>query len=184
MSASERRTDLRRIATFQENSTMYSAPRKKMFIDRKVQGTLIYRVVIYWGLFVFGMFSLLAGFPLMLSLLVPSPGAPTTGQILAQTFRVFWPALFASGLMLPLLILDVIRVSHRFVGPLYRLRGALRDLAEGKAVAKVKFRSDDFWFDLAEEFNRAAARVNLLAGTNTPPPGTPRSAETVVDAAK
>ncbi|MGE0755448.1 MAG: hypothetical protein AB7F89_04040 [Pirellulaceae bacterium] len=139
---------------------MGNNPRQRLFVDRSVQGTLISRVVLYWFLFVSGMFLLLAGFPLVASWLVRSPGAPTAGQILLQTWRVFWPALFASALMLPFLILDVIRVSHRFVGPLVRLRNAMRDLGEGKPVAPVKFRARDFWFDLAEEFNRVAARVN------------------------
>jgi hypothetical protein len=91
--------------------------------------------------------------------------------------------MFASGLMLPILILDVIRVSHRFVGPMHRLRRALEDLADGKNVPSVKFRKDDFWFDLAEDFNRAAARVNNATSSPTKAGAGPARpvTETVVD---
>jgi hypothetical protein len=124
--------------------------------------------MVYWLMFVSGMFCLLAGFPLVASFFVNSPGAPTAGQIVLQTWRVFWPALFASGLMLPILILDVIRVSHRFVGPMCRLRNAMRDVADGKSVPSLRFRKGDFWFDLAEDFNRAAARLNVTTTAANP----------------
>jgi hypothetical protein len=72
---------------------------------------------------------------------------------------MFWPAFFASALMLPLLMLDIIRVSHRFAGPMIRIRKALRDVAEGKTVEPIRFRFGDFWCDVAEDFNRATARI-------------------------
>ena len=140
-------------------------PRKKYFIDSKVQGILIYRVVMYWFAFVFGMFCLLAGFPLIISFFVNSPVAPSAGQLLLQTWRSFWPAIFASALMLPILILDIIRVSHRFAGPMVRLRTALRDLAAGKPVQPVVFRYGDFWCEVAEEFNQATARIREMQST-------------------
>jgi hypothetical protein len=145
---------------------MLNRPRQRLLIDRHVQGALISRVVLYWFLCVTGMFCLLAGFPLVTSFFMRSPGTPSAWQIVVQTWRMFWPAVFASALMLPWLILDVIRISHRFVGPLYRLRTSLRDMAEGKQVAAVKFRAHDFWFELAEDFNRAVARVRQDAAAS------------------
>ena len=138
---------------------MRCIPRKKFFIDAKVQGVLCYRVVLYWFLLIFGMFCLLAGFPMVISLFVKSPVAPSAGQVILQTWRSFWPAIFASALMLPLIILDIVRVSHRFAGPMVRLRTALRDMAAGKPIEPVVFRYGDFWCEVAEEFNQATARI-------------------------
>jgi len=70
--------------------------------------------------------------------------------------------LFASGLVLPFLLLDLVRVSHRFAGPVYRLRSSLRDLADGKTVAPITFRDNDFWYEVATEFNRVLERVRDL----------------------
>jgi hypothetical protein len=108
------------------------------------------------------MFCLLSGIPIVLSLFVDSPGAPSVGQLLLQTWRMFWPVFFASALVLPLLLADVLRVSNRFAGPMYRLRNALRDLADGKAVTPVKFREGDFWCNMADEFNRVLERMKDL----------------------
>jgi hypothetical protein len=108
------------------------------------------------------MFCLLAGIPMVLSFFVDSPGAPSAGQLLLQTWRMFWPVLFASALVLPLLLADVLRVSNRFAGPMYRLRNALRDLADGKPVTPVKFREGDFWCNMADEFNRVLDRMKDL----------------------
>lgn len=136
--------------------------RKSKLIDKSVQGQLMIRVFAYWTLCLWGMFCLLAGVPIVLSWFVDSAGAPTASQIILHTWRIFWPALFASSLVLPLLLLDVLRVSHRFAGPMNRLRSALRDVADGKQVAPIKFREGDFWCDMADEFNRVAARMRNL----------------------
>jgi hypothetical protein len=157
---------------------MRNSPRKKTFIDRSVQGKLIVRVVCYWILCLFGAFCVLAATPILLSCFVPSPAAPTPDQLVLQTWRTFWPTFFASGLVLPLLILDVVRVSHRFAGPVYRLRNSLRDLANGKPVATVKFREGDFWYEMAEEFNRVATRVRDLEATRPAEPRTSSSTQT------
>jgi hypothetical protein len=108
------------------------------------------------------MFCLLAGVPIVLSWFVQSEGAPTATQLVLQTWRMFWPVLFAASLVLPLLLLDVLRISHRFAGPMYRLRNALRDAADGKQVPPVKFREGDFWCEMADEFNRVSARLRDL----------------------
>lgn len=139
---------------------MRSMHRRKYFIDPSVQGMLVYKMAMYWLLFIAGMFCLLVGFPLLISCFVRSPGAPTTGQLIVQAWRMFWPAIFASALMLPVLMLDIIRASNRFAGPMFRLRNALRDLADGKPVEPVTFRYGDFWCEVADEFNRAAARIH------------------------
>jgi hypothetical protein len=141
--------------------------RKTKLIDKSVQGQLVIRVFAYWTMCMWGMFCLLAGVPIVLSWFVSSAGAPTASQLILQTGRMFWPALFASSLMLPLLLLDVVRVSHRFAGPMYRLRNALRDVADGKQVAPIKFREGDFWCDMADEFNRVAARIRDLEPART-----------------
>lgn len=141
---------------------MRNKKRRKTFIDRPVQGQLLFRVFVYWSLCMSGVFCILAGVPIVLSWFLTSGDAPTISQLVLQTWRMFWPALFASGLLLPFLLLDVVRMSHRFAGPMYRLRNALRDAADGKAVAPIHFRDGDFWCEMAEEFNQVAARLRDL----------------------
>ena len=54
---------------------------------------------------------------------------------------------------------DIIRLSNKFVGPMYRLKANMRALAEGHRVEPIRFRDGDFWHDFAKEFNALAARV-------------------------
>jgi len=79
-------------------------------------------------------------------------------DLASDVYLRFGPAMIASVLMLPAVLIDVLRMSNRFVGPVVRLRTALQDLAENRPAQPLNFRDDDFWRDMATNFNRAAAR--------------------------
>ena len=63
----------------------------------------------------------------------------------------------ASLLLLPGVIFDLVRLSNRFAGPMFRLRRSMHDLAQGKPVDAVHFRHGDFWQEFADDFNTIAA---------------------------
>lgn len=85
----------------------------------------------------------------------------------------FWTTLtvaaISSVVVLPLLMLDVVRLSHRWVGPIYRLRTAMRELASGENVREISFRDGDFWHELAEHFNAVVRRMNALEADSREP---------------
>ena len=54
------------------------------------------------------------------------------------------------------------RVSNQFVGPLYRLRRNMRELAAGESVRPIKFRDGDFGHEFADEFNELARKMQAL----------------------
>eukprot|EP00487_Bulimina_marginata_P013030 TRINITY_DN9716_c0_g1_i1.p2 TRINITY_DN9716_c0_g1~~TRINITY_DN9716_c0_g1_i1.p2 ORF type:complete len:110 (+),score=0.71 TRINITY_DN9716_c0_g1_i1:162-491(+) len=64
------------------------------------------------------------------------------------------PMLFAAFVMLPIFVVDLCKFSHRFVGPLIRLRKGLQQLADGKSVQPIKLRKHDFWQSTIDDFNR------------------------------
>ena len=95
------------------------------------------------------------------------------GRIMFGPARVFYthfddmwfhhgPALIAAFLLLPVVLVDVLKLSNRFVGPILRLRTGLRALAMGETVPPMKFRDGDFWQEFATEFNVVAAQINRL----------------------
>ena len=130
--------------------------RSILFVDKQLQGALALRVTCY-GLFcVLGVFSLLALFPVLMTLSLSPENAPPPGTVILETWSTYWPALMALLLLLPAVLWDVVRFSNRFVGPMHRLRSAMRDLADGKPVKEIQFREDDFWREFADEFNRLA----------------------------
>lgn len=67
--------------------------------------------------------------------------------------------MLAAGFMLPFVAYDVIRVSHRFVGPLVRLRGEMNKMAADKAANHLVFRDGDYVQDLATSFSQTAKRL-------------------------
>ena len=77
--------------------------------------------------------------------------------------------------LLPVFILDTIKLSHRFAGPIYRLRNTIRSLAQGEEFRPLKFREVDFWQSLAEDFNVMVAR---LKGEVVDPPAAETPAAT------
>ncbi len=121
--------------------------RNKTFIDPTVQGALVKRLVIHWLVFVG-----VAGLTAFCLQVLSNPFQP-----LESHFNQLWwthgPFLIVTVFLLPVFVLDTIKLSHRFTGPIYRLRQTIRKGAEGQPVGKLKFRDFDFWQGLAEDFN-------------------------------
>jgi hypothetical protein len=127
--------------------------RKQLLVDYPVQGALLLRVALYWT-FTLTTIALM----LLCWRIVTGPA-----RLFYLHFDDMWfhygPALIAACLMLPIVLLDIAKLSNRFVGPLVRLRRSLRLLANGQPVAPIQFREGDFWQEIADEFNAVAARL-------------------------
>lgn len=135
--------------------------RKKTYVDPKVQGALVRRLVIHWVTF-----------------LAVASAVAFCLQVLSNPFRsitdhawhMWWthgPFILVMVFMLPIFVLDTIKLSHRFVGPIYRLRQSIRGMADGEPVKPLKFRDFDFWQGLAEDFNRMIERLTNRDSSGT-----------------
>ena len=127
--------------------------RKQFFVDPKVQGALVGRVILYWLVCIITITLMLLCWRI-----VTGPA-----RIFYMHFSDVWffygPAMLASLMLLPLVVVDIIRLSNRFAGPLLRLRRSMRALTQGEYVDPIEFRDGDFWQEFAQEFNALAARV-------------------------
>lgn len=136
--------------------------RTKKFIDVNVQGSLARRIIFHWLLFL--IVASLASFILQV---LSNPFRP-----LAAHVRDMWwthgPFLLVLLFLLPVFVVDSIKLSHRFAGPIYSLRRAIRDIVQGKPPRKLKFRRYDFWQDLAEDYNAMLLRLELLNDDDLP----------------
>lgn len=137
------------------------AARKRIVIDPTVQWTLARRIVFHWMVFFLLLFSINVGLHVLLE---------TSGQPLLS---VLWDAVVAQAplvcvmlLILPVFTRDTLHLSHRFTGPMYRLRVSLATLADGLPMGPIKFRTDDFWQEVAEKFNCVRDRVCALEARN------------------
>jgi hypothetical protein len=127
--------------------------RRILLIDRKVQGALAIRVVGYW------LFALLTTWFFLVLWNVWSGPARPFEVVFDEVYQNFAAAAVISLMVLPIVVMDVLRVSNRFAGPAYRLKLVLRDLAEGKEVRPLTLREADFWQEIAADLNRVAARL-------------------------
>lgn len=155
------------------SSKSKNCQRKRLFVDPKVQGMLIARVVMYWV-------GCVVTIALMLLVwrIVTGPARMFYTHFDAMWFH-FGPALIASFLLLPLVIIDIIRASNRFVGPMLRLKRSMGQLARGEQVEPIEFRDTDFWREFADEFNTIRFRLQASHAYPEAEQGKPEQEEPV-----
>ena len=136
---------------------MSKQKRKKVFIDPAVQGALLRRLMLHWFAFAFG-----ATWTIVI-LQVMTHGIQ---HPLSYHMRVVWEQygilILVMLCFLPAFVYDSIKLSHRFAGPIFKLRGHLKDMAEGRPVSPLSFRKGDFWLNIADDVNRIADRMHQL----------------------
>jgi hypothetical protein len=130
--------------------------RTKHFIDSSVQGSLARRIIFHW--LVFLMMAFIVSFILQV---MTDPFRPITAH-LAGLWQTQGPFLLVTIFLLPVFVMDTIKLSHRFAGPIYSLRRAIREVAAGKPARKLKFRRRDFWQDLAADYNAMLVRLGAV----------------------
>lgn len=133
--------------------------RKQTYVDPQVQGALVRRLILHWlGFFV------TASIVTFVLQVLSNPLIP----ISAHAEELWWtqgPFLIVMVFLLPMFVLDTIKLSHRFAGPIYRLRKTIQDVAAGQAPRRLKFRDFDFWQGLADDYNKM---IDRLASNPTP----------------
>ena len=66
------------------------------------------------------------------------------------------------GVLSPVFIYDSIKMSNRFVGPMVSFRRSLKQLADGGDPGKAQFRENDYWKEMAGDFNTIANEMRDL----------------------
>ena len=141
------------INSIEEHAVKKSYQRRRLFIDRPIQMAVLLRTALYWAMCTMAQVLLVLFFGMTSSAQSDFPGLNP---------HVWWHlqvTLLASVALLPLLLRDVLKLSHRWVGPMFRLRLAMRALSRGEPVPELRFRDRDFWHEMAEDLNAVAAEL-------------------------
>ena len=72
----------------------------------------------------------------------------------------YYPMLFCACLILPLFMIDFVRLTHRIAGPLVRFRIALVQLMQGHRVNEVELRKGDLLTEFQQAFNEFLSFYN------------------------
>jgi sensor histidine kinase YesM len=131
--------------------------RSRLLVEPSVQISLVRHVVFYWLCTVMTLE--------LLNLSRQIAIGPERASFWAYLFNEdLLQALIRLGigslLVLPLVIWDMLKLSNRFAGPIYRMRRTLRSVAASGNVENVRLRDGDFWADFAEELNAALAQLD------------------------
>ncbi|TWT99138.1 hypothetical protein Pla108_00710 [Botrimarina colliarenosi] len=131
--------------------------RKHYFVDRHVQGGIALRAARYWAfsVAVFGMLTVI-GWVFVTPGVAALVESPDRLRALLACMAV---ASVVATLIMPVVLLDLMRFTNRFVGPMVRLREAMRAAAAGEHVDPIRFRDGDYWQEFADAFNAMQARI-------------------------
>jgi hypothetical protein len=144
--------------------------RKRLWIKPAFQGRLLLHIGSYFLLYL--LIIGLMGFLLFLQeTFIAKQGKASAGLYIAYIASLR-PLLFASVLLLPYFIYDLIKFSNRVAGPLHRCQRMMREMAEGKVVPEFQPRKHDLMPEFFADFNvliRACnSRITAEANDSSP----------------
>lgn len=140
---------------------MHPKKQRRLFIDRRIQGDLFRRVVLYW------MLCMLVVLYMAVAWLVLPSNPKSLSEFLSITYNRLGPVLTTSLLVLPLVLIDCLRISKHIADPVHHLHREMKRLAQGLEAAPVHLPQDDYWHEVANDFNRLLKRVDENRSTST-----------------
>lgn len=152
---------------------MAQPKRTKHFIDMKVQGALARRILFHWVAFL--------GTAFVVSFIMQVLSNPFV-SLTTHLENLWWtqgPFLLVTIFLLPVFVVDTVKLSHRFAGPIFSLRRAIREVAAGNPARRLKFRHGDFWQELAQDYNAMLVRLGALEEQSVKPAAKEQLAESV-----
>ncbi len=136
--------------------------RKRWLIDFEVQYSLLRKIAGHWVLFLLAnaiaMFFWIRLFDNPLG---------SWNESFSKFLTNYFPMIVVSIALLPVFLLDTMKLSNRFSGPILRVRQAIAMAATGKKIEPIQFRNGDFWQSLASDFNLAFCESRV---ENSEPP--------------
>jgi len=131
--------------------------RRKFFVDRAIQGAILWQAILFWLLGSLVYLLIITAYRLL-------PTWVNTGHL---SYEDIWfhisPLVLSSTTLLPIVLFQAVRFSHRFVGPMVRLRQVIKQLAAGQKVSHVAFRHGDYWQEVAAEINAVSNTMHELS---------------------
>jgi hypothetical protein len=158
--------------------------RTRLWVDPPVQARMLLRLGT--NLFLYALVVGHIGFFFQLLAVVGQPSFNKgivnfyIEYLLAQT-----PLIWGFVLVLPLMLFEMLKFSHRIAGPLFRCRRLMREMAEGKAIGEFIPRKGDLLTEFFQAFNvlidawnrrLAAGGTECPEAASTPAAGPPEAA--------
>jgi hypothetical protein len=75
-----------------------------------------------------------------------------------------YPLALCAAAVLPIILWDMLKLTHRIAGPLVRFQNVLRQLTRGERVERIKLRRGDLLVELQDAFNEYIESLNEPKG--------------------
>ncbi len=129
--------------------------RRKYYVSPVIQGRLISRMAAYWCVY-----HLVLWHAMFLYRFLQYRDSVDSGAPEVPWWNLYKSFAFENSTMLicaafvfPLILWDMIHLTHRVAGPLVRFQNTLRQMSEGEEVKEVILREGDLLDDLRDAFN-------------------------------
>jgi len=134
--------------------------RWKKMIKWSVQGPILTRLIGYFLAYnAAAIILMLGGISLERSLASVSGDDSGSSMSMAQQVR---PILIAFAVMLPIMIWELLKLTNRIAGPIYRFENALAAFVRTGTMTKVHLRKEDLTQDLESQFNEFVEAMHAL----------------------
>lgn len=144
--------------------------RRRLFVNPDLQGRLLgrfaaqfllYHTVLWHVMFLYRYLEYrgerLAGAPIQ-----------TFSELYGQFALQHYSLVICAVGILPILMWDILMFSHRFAGPVVRLRNSLESLSRGETVAPIRSRQGDLLDGLVAAFNQFLCSRSQRVGQSSP----------------
>jgi hypothetical protein len=142
---------------------MTTKKNRRLWVNRRLQGTLAVRLLIHWTAFIVVAFSLMFTYHFLADPLQPAR------VHLQRVFAAHFHFLAVALVMLPAFIYDSLQISNRFAGPIVRVRRLVQGIGTGEPVERLAFRKGDFWHELSRDINAMLDRLEATGAITTIP---------------
>lgn len=145
-------------------ATPNAYPRKRLFVNREIQGRLLARTSLYWVLYhaVLWMAMFFYRYAEHRGAVMAGAEPRSFADLYGQFVHEHHAMWFCSFAILPIVLWDLLKFSHRVVGPLVRFQRTLESLTAGETIQEVRLRHGDLLFDLQTTFNQYLASLRTL----------------------
>lgn len=128
-------------------------PRKRIFVSGRIQGQLVFRLGTYWILYHFVLWHALFAYHFLQLRMAGNAAGATFREVYGTFVLQYYPIILCAIGMLPIFLIDLVRLSHRIAGPLVRFSTGLRGMIAGGEVRRVRLRKGDLMTDFETVFN-------------------------------
>lgn len=140
---------------------MKKTQRFKKLVNWTVQGPIVLRIVAHMVTYNVALFSLLLMAWGMRSLMGSLGGEPVTTDDFVFR-RDAGPVLFCMAIMTPFMVWDLISLTNRIAGPLYRFEALMKDFVKSGTLQQANLREKDLLTGFQKQFNEFVEALHAL----------------------